>query len=57
MYNPFQHHTDPTLLVKIAADPSQLVWSWGPDTANMFKNWYHACTSPYECVGAAIVCD
>ena len=25
---------------KVASDPSQLVWVWGPSTANMWKHWF-----------------
>ena len=26
--------------VQVATDVSQLVWAWGPSTANMFKHWF-----------------
>jgi len=40
MWNPNLHRTDPQLMVKIALKPSELIWNWGPSTANMWKLWF-----------------
>lgn len=39
-YNPYQYHVRPEAMVKVASIPSQLVWEWGPSTANMWKHWF-----------------
>ena len=32
VYNPNRIHIPPAAMVKVASEPSQLVWEWGPTT-------------------------
>lgn len=40
VYNPKNHNVNPQDVIKIASDPSQLVYVWGPSHANMWKSWF-----------------
>jgi len=42
VYNPYLRSSDPSVfsMVKIANKTNELVWNWGPNTANMWKSWF-----------------
>eukprot|EP01105_Mastigella_eilhardi_P006485 TRINITY_DN18042_c0_g1_i1.p1 TRINITY_DN18042_c0_g1~~TRINITY_DN18042_c0_g1_i1.p1 ORF type:complete len:438 (-),score=94.15 TRINITY_DN18042_c0_g1_i1:120-1256(-) len=40
LFNPFEHHVLAEHREKLALKPHQLIWSWGPETANMYKSWF-----------------
>eukprot|EP00042_Codosiga_hollandica_P029947 m.169308 g.169308 ORF g.169308 m.169308 type:complete len:430 (-) comp53220_c0_seq4:169-1458(-) len=40
IYNPFAVSVPPQQMIKVANTVEQLVWYWGPTTANMWKHWF-----------------
>jgi alpha-galactosidase len=50
IYNPFLHHINVDDMVKIAYAADELVWNWGPSTANMWKSWLDIHDSWYSTI-------